>query len=40
MGNKKKRRKRREHLINLIFKAVAVTTALILAIAELIKALK
>lgn len=37
MGKKKKHR---ERLINLIIKAVAATAALIMAIAELIKALK
>lgn len=36
----KKKRKRRERLINFIIKAAAVTAALITAIAELIKALK
>lgn len=37
MGKKKKYK---ERLINLIIKAVAATAALIMAIAELIKALK
>lgn len=40
MGKKKKRRKRVERLISYILQAVALTTALIAAIAELIKALK
>lgn len=35
-----KRQKRKERLINLIIKAMAATAALIMAIAELIKALK
>lgn len=35
-----KKHKRQEHLINLIIKAVAATAALIMSIAELIKALK
>lgn len=35
-----KKQKRKERLINLIIKAVAATAALIMAIAELIKALK
>lgn len=35
-----KKQKRRERLINLIIKATAATAALIMAIAELIKALK
>lgn len=35
-----KKHKRQERLINLIVKAVAATAALIMSIAELIKALK
>lgn len=37
---KKKQRKRAEKLANLIIKAIAASAALIMAIAELIKALK
>lgn len=40
MGKKKKKRKRIERSINYILQAIALTTALITAIAELIKALK
>ncbi len=35
-----KKQKKKERLINLIIKAVAATAALIMSIAELIKALK
>ncbi|MFR1834380.1 MAG: hypothetical protein ACLSX5_14670 [Lachnospiraceae bacterium] len=40
MGKKKKRRKEIERFINYFLQAIALTTALIAAIAELIKALK
>lgn len=40
MSKKKKRQKRIERFINYLLQAIALTTALIAAIAELIKALK
>lgn len=40
MGKKKKRRKKIKRLINYILQSVALTTALIASITELIKALK